>query len=181
MLKLLKTLIRTGDATVTYPFTPLEVCPGFRGKPELDARQCIACGACTTACPANALTMATDTVSGARTWQLYLGRCIYCGRCEEVCPTQAIRLSENFELTVLNKSDLYTRAHFSLQHCRVCQRPFAPEKSIALAVELVAQQRAPQNLSMLRQQAEICPQCKQRAALACSDGLSLTLSGKEPQ
>ncbi|MBE9816385.1 4Fe-4S dicluster domain-containing protein, partial [Escherichia coli] len=54
-----------------------------RGKPDLMPSQCIACGACACACPANALTIQTDDQQNSRTWQLYLGRCIYCGRCEE--------------------------------------------------------------------------------------------------
>lgn len=45
MLKLWKTIIRAGEVTVKYPFAPLDVCPGFRGKPELNPEQCIACGA----------------------------------------------------------------------------------------------------------------------------------------
>ncbi|EFH8646886.1 hydrogenase [Escherichia coli] len=83
MLKLLKTIMRAGTATVKYPFAPLEVSPGFRGKPDLMPSQCIACGACACAYPANALTIQTDDQQNSRTWQLYLGRCIYCGRCEE--------------------------------------------------------------------------------------------------
>lgn len=51
MLKLLKTIMRAGTATVKYPFAPLEVSPGFRGKPDLMPSQCIACGACACACP----------------------------------------------------------------------------------------------------------------------------------
>lgn len=128
MLKLLKTIMRAGTATVKYPFAPLEVSPGFRGKPDLMPSQCIACGACACACPANALTIQTDDQQNSRTWQLYLGRCIYCGRCEEVCPTRAIQLTNNFELTVTNKVDLYTRATFHLQRCSRCERPFAPQK-----------------------------------------------------
>ena len=46
MLKLLKTIMRAGTATVKYPFAPLEGSPGFRGKPDLMPSQCIACGAC---------------------------------------------------------------------------------------------------------------------------------------
>lgn len=166
MMKLLKTLLRTGEATVKYPFAPLTVSPGFRGKPELDPGQCFACAACASACPANALTMLTDDKTATRVWQLYLGRCIFCGRCEEVCPGRAIRLSENFELTVTNKDDLYTRATFHLQRCTRCERPFAPVKSIAVAAALLAQQQdAPQNQQKLCEQASICPECRQRAAL----------------
>ena len=63
MLKLLKTIMRAGTATVKYPFAPLEVSPGFRGKPDLMPSQCIACGACACACPANALTIQNRTTS----------------------------------------------------------------------------------------------------------------------
>lgn len=166
MLKLWKTIIRAGEVTVKYPFAPLEVCPGFRGKPELNPEQCIACGACTTACPANALTMETHPDDNARIWQLFIGRCIYCGRCEEVCPTHAIRLSEEFELAVTRKEDLYVRATFRLQHCSECRAPFAPEKSVALAAELLAlHQSNPALVETLRAQANVCPACKRRAAL----------------
>lgn len=174
MLKLLKTILRAGEPTVKYPFAPLEVCPGFRGKPELDPLQCIACGACTNACPANALTMETDAATNSRVWQLFIGRCIYCGRCEEVCPTRAIHLSEEFELAVTHKADLYVRATFRLQHCRECGVAFAAEKSIALAVELLAlNQSAPEQCENLRAQACLCPACRRRAALEhrCSDNV----------
>ena len=72
MLKLFKTILKTGEATVKYPFKPLEVCPGFRGKPVYDAEQCIACGACTVACPANALTMETNTTTGERVCRFFM-------------------------------------------------------------------------------------------------------------
>ncbi|EFP9595533.1 hydrogenase 4 subunit H [Shigella sonnei] len=177
MLKLLKTIMRAGTATVKYPFAPLEVSPGFRGKPDLMPSQCIACGAC--ACPANALTIQTDDQQNSRTWQLYLRRCIYCGRCEEVCPTRAIQLTNNFELTVTNKADLYTRATFHLQRCSRCERPFAPQKTVALAAELLAQQQnAPQNREMLWAQASVCPECKQRATLL-NDDTDVPLVAKE--
>lgn len=141
--------------------------------------QCIACGACACACPANALTIQTDDQQNTRTWQLYLGRCIYCGRCEEVCPTRAIQLTNNFELTVTNKADLYTRATFHLQRCSRCERPFAPQKTVALAAELLAQQQnAPQNREMLWAQASICPECKQRATLI-NDDTDVPLVAKE--
>lgn len=33
MFKLLKKALQVGEATVEYPFKPLKVSPGFRGKP----------------------------------------------------------------------------------------------------------------------------------------------------
>ena len=115
MLKLLKTIMRAGTATVKYPFAPLEVSPGFRGKPDLMPSQCIACGACACACPANALTIQTDD----------------------------------------------------------------QQKTVALAAELLAQQQnAPQNREMLRAQASVCPECKQRATLI-NDDTDVLLVAKE--
>ena len=40
MLKLLKTIMRAGEATVKYPFAPLEVSPGFRGKDPFSHAAC---------------------------------------------------------------------------------------------------------------------------------------------
>lgn len=40
MFKLFKTLRNAGTATIKYPFKPLEVAHGFRGKPEYVPEQC---------------------------------------------------------------------------------------------------------------------------------------------
>nr|WP_113868499.1 hydrogenase 4 subunit H [Brenneria salicis]NMN92050.1 hydrogenase-4 component H [Brenneria salicis ATCC 15712 = DSM 30166]RBP59508.1 hydrogenase-4 component H [Brenneria salicis ATCC 15712 = DSM 30166]RLM29427.1 hydrogenase 4 subunit H [Brenneria salicis ATCC 15712 = DSM 30166] len=163
MLKLFKTIIQAGDSTVKYPFKPLEVSAGFRGKPEYDARQCIACAACTTACPANALTMETDIASGTRTWQLFLGRCIFCGRCEEVCPTRAIVLSPEFEMAVSRKADLYQRATFALLDCHVCRRPFAPQKEVEYVMALLVQSGlCEESMEAQRAHFATCPECKRK-------------------
>ena len=74
MLKLIKEVLRVGNATVPYPFVKVEVSPGFRGKPEYDPKQCIACAACTIACPPNALNMETDLEAGTRTGLVLAGR-----------------------------------------------------------------------------------------------------------
>lgn len=137
MLKLLKEVFRQGDATVKYPFAPYEVEKDFRGRPEHIPEKCIACAACTIACPANALSMETDLDAGTRTWSISYGRCIFCARCEEVCPTQAIRLSTDFELAVADKADLTTKAVFKLASCVCCGEPFAPAKEIAYVTALI--------------------------------------------
>jgi len=137
MFKLLKEVFRTGEATVKYPFAPLEISKDFRGKPEHTAEQCIACGACTIACPANALAMETDVAAGTRTWSISYARCIFCARCEEVCPTQAIKLTPDFELAVANKADLTVKAVFKLADCVCCGQPFAPAKEIAYVTALI--------------------------------------------
>ncbi|MHA7846846.1 formate hydrogenlyase complex iron-sulfur subunit [Serratia sp. D1N4] len=163
MLKLIKKVLKTGHVTVAYPAQPLEVDPNFRGKPEYHPQQCIACGACANACPSNALTMTTDITSGTLRWQLFLGRCIFCARCEEVCPTAAIRLSQQFELAVWRKEDLYEQADFAICHCRQCAKPYAPQKEIDYAIALLGLSSA--ETASRRVQFETCPACKQQQSL----------------
>ncbi|WP_374512243.1 hydrogenase 4 subunit H [Niveibacterium sp.] len=168
MFKLLKIIRKAGEATEKYPFAPMPVSPGFRGKPEFTAEQCIACAACVVACPPNALTMHTNTERSERTWQLNLGRCIFCGRCEEVCPTRAIALSPDFELAVGRKEDLMQRATFSLTRCVACDTPFAPSKEIEFTMALIVHSGLSEaEAEAMRPQFETCPDCKRKQAL-CS-------------
>lgn len=163
MFKLLKEVLRTGTATHKYPFAPVEMCKDFRGKPEHDPALCIACAACTIACPANALTMKTDIEAGTRTWEIFYGQCIFCGRCEESCPTGAITLSAEFELAVARRDDMYKRAVFKLARCRCCGEPFTAAKEVAYVAELLAAQAdSPDEAERIREGAELCPACKRR-------------------
>ncbi len=173
MFKLIKTIIKAGDVTERYPFAPLEVSEDFRGKPELDASQCIACGACTKACPANALIMQTDATSGTRRWELSMARCIYCGRCEEVCPTQAIRLSHNFELAVTNKADLYESAEFKLAVCPECNQPFVSQKLLDYTLATLENSGISEaDMAERRAQLSLCPECRRKANMLDGDNLS---------
>ncbi len=163
MLKLFKTILKTGEATLKYPFEPAPVSHNFRGKPVHHAGQCIACAACTTACPSNALSMETDAEKGTRTWSLHLGRCIFCARCEEVCPTKAIALSKEFELAVANKNDFIQTATFRLATCTACDKPFAPLKEVEYAIELLKQSgMSPVAVEARRALMYTCIDCKRK-------------------
>ncbi len=163
MLKLFKEVLKVGEATLPYPFAPVDLQPGFRGKPHHDPELCIACAACAVACPSNALTMTTDLDQGIQTWSLFVGRCIYCARCEEVCPTHAIALSPDFELAVMNKADLYEKADYKLAACRVCGTYFAPMKEIEYTLALLEQSDLPaESLADQRALFGICPECRRK-------------------
>ncbi|GLP97312.1 formate hydrogenlyase complex iron-sulfur subunit [Paraferrimonas sedimenticola] len=172
MFKLLKTIAKAGESTAKYPFAPYPVSDDFRGKPEYQPKQCISCAACTRACPANALIMETNTADNSRRWQLSLARCIYCGRCEEVCPTGAIKLSQDFELAVGNKADLYQEAVFELSSCVQCGVAFAPQKAVKYALDLLVQAGLPtEQLESRTQQLNTCPECRRKANMLEGDGL----------
>jgi hydrogenase-4 component H len=163
MLKLIREVLKVGNATLPYPFEPIEQMPGFRGKPHHDPERCIACAACAIACPPNALNITTDLDQGFQTWSLFMGRCIYCGRCEEVCPTGAIMLSPDFELAVMNKQDLYEQADYKLAACRICGIYFAPVKEIEYVSALLKQSgMSDDELASTLSVLEICPECKRK-------------------
>jgi len=163
MLKLIKEVLKVGEATLPYPFAPVELAPGFRGKPQHDPALCIACAACAIACPPNALSITTDLDQGYQSWSIFVGRCIYCARCEEVCPTGAITLSPNFEMAVMNKEDLRERADYLLTACRQCGIYFAPTKEIDYMFALLQQSSVPaESIETARAQLEICPECKRK-------------------
>lgn len=172
VLKLLREVIKVGRATGAYPAQPVELAPGFRGKPEYDPQQCIACAACTVACPPNALSMETDLERGVRTWSLFYGRCIYCARCEEVCPTGAIKLGQDFELASFSRQDLTVTANFRLAECCVCGRFFAPQKEVDYAMTLLNQAWADIPGRITPAEADrhglllhACPECRRKADL----------------
>lgn len=175
MLKLIKKVLKTGTVTVAYPFKPLDLAAGFRGKPQYNAQQCIACGACANACPSNALTMTMLDDGDALRWSLFLGRCIFCARCEEVCPTAAIKLSPEFELAVWRKEDLFEHADFPVCLCRECGQPYAVQKEIDFALSLLQENAAlsDQQIADRRPQYETCPECKKQHGIVSSNQIDI--------
>jgi len=167
MLKLLRNLLKTGDATMRYPFAPLPSVPGLRGKPEFAPKRCIACAACTIACPPNALSMETRPSTGKRVWRLNYGRCVFCARCEEVCPTGAIVLAGDIELAVFNKADLMVTAEYTLTNCRKCETPFVPTKEVDYVIELL-QRSGMDHVDVEKQRMvyETCPDCRRRSEVS---------------
>ena len=162
MFKWLKESLDTGTATVAYPFAPMQLTADMRGKPVHDAVECIACGACATACPANAIQMQLDLKAKEIVWVIDYGRCIFCGRCEEVCPTSAMILTQEFELAVMSKPDLVEEARYSLQCCSSCNKPYAPRKEIDYLARLMAREQLEddQEQNLARELLSVCPGCK---------------------
>lgn len=158
MLKLFKEIRSAGDATVGYPFAPLEMPEGFRGKPEHNEKLCIACAACAIACPANAITMELDAAQTYLTWDISYGRCIFCGRCEEVCPLFAIKLTTDFELAVLSKDDLRESCSYEVSRCSRCGKPYAPTKEVDYARRVLAGVGGPAAADI--EKVDLCLDCR---------------------
>lgn len=178
MLKLLKKVLQIGESTVKYPFAPAEIAPGARGKPVYNYSFCIACGACASVCPSNAITIANDLEKGNRKWEIFYGRCIYCGRCEEVCPTEAITLSTDFELAAMKREDLIISAEFHLAKCQICGHFFSPAREMSwILSSLKDTGLSEKKLTAKRTILNTCPDC--RRALAVENHQNALASTKE--
>ncbi|CAD5205555.1 unnamed protein product [Bursaphelenchus okinawaensis] len=102
-------------ATINYPFEKGPLSARFRGEHALrrypsGEERCIACKLCEAICPAQAITIETETrADGSRRTTRYdidMTKCIYCGLCQEACPVDAIVEGPNFEYSTETHEEL---------------------------------------------------------------------------
>jgi len=150
--------LQAGQVTLGYPFEPHPADENVRGRPKLNTRKCMSCGACANACPSRLITI-TDQGS-VRTLRFELGRCTYCAKCRDFCPQEAIELTSQFELSTASPEDLVINAEFNLALCRECGQVIGTERQIGLVREkLVASHLHLPDLSFL----DLCIDCKRKA------------------
>jgi NADH-quinone oxidoreductase subunit I len=94
---------RKDTVTVQYPEVKPVYPKRYRGSHRLmhrdDGRvRCVACMLCSTACPANCITIHagdygdTEVEKYPVAFEIDELVCVYCGMCEEACPCDAIRM-----------------------------------------------------------------------------------------
>jgi len=95
------------------------------GRVEVDTGACTLCMACTSACPANAI---TDT-PGEPKLRFTEAACVQCGLCVNTCPEKALSLLPqlNFTASAMQAETLYEEEPFN---CISCGTPFATKSTI---------------------------------------------------
>ena len=109
-----------GTNTIQYPQQQLPVPEVGRYQLDVEMDDCIVCDLCAKICPVNCIdieaikaTEAIGQTSDGTTKRLYaakfdidMAKCMYCGLCTIVCPTECIVMTNQYDKTVFELSDL---------------------------------------------------------------------------
>lgn len=152
--------LKAGQVTLHYPFEPSVVADTFRGRPVLNTRKCMCCGACANACPSRLITL-TDK-EGIRALHFELARCTYCGNCRDACPQEAIEMTTQFETSTANTDDIIIHAEFYLQTCRECGAVVGTQREVDVVREKLSNSPVRTNYA---DYFDLCIICRRKQAI----------------
>lgn len=153
--------LQAGQVTLGYPFHPHPPDGEFRGFPQVEALDCIGCGACANACPARLISL--SDAGEYRLIQFELGRCTYCASCRDVCPQKAITMSAEFETSTGSKDDLLVSMSLKLVRCRLCGEIVTTQRALERVMRDLSESGkfSAEMISGL----DLCITCKRKEAL----------------
>lgn len=128
---LVHNLLHTSEMpTMQYPEQKRVYGDRFRGRHRLTQRpdgtpKCVACQMCSTACPADCITIVAAEHDDPAiekyplSFEIDLLRCVYCGLCEEACPCDAIRMDTGiYEIAADRREEFVVDKEFLLHNTK---------------------------------------------------------------
>lgn len=159
--------------TSKFPSKPHIPYENFRGKPEVDDKNCVGCETCANVCPPNAITIKDDRNSGKRIITRDFGKCIFCGMCQDHCITgKGVVLSDKiFDLAVFERDKVVERQEKELIICKHCQAIITTKEHIIYMHKKLGPKAFASilNLNMLNEKLQLAP--KEEVALPVKDEL----------
>ncbi|RLD18762.1 MAG: 4Fe-4S ferredoxin [Caldiserica bacterium] len=144
-LRELKEAIRaifSSPYTITYPEKPPKIHPRFRGRPK-PQDGCVACGACSIWCPAQAIEFFVDKEKGIRKVIFHYDKCIMCGECARICTTQnGVKMDTEFRLAGFERKNLKEDGkECKILFCEGCGEIIATEEHIKWMLEKLGEKQ----------------------------------------
>jgi hydrogenase-4 component H len=152
------------------PHTPYE---NFRGKPEVDDKNCVGCETCANVCPSQAITIEDDREAGRRVITRNFGKCIFCGMCQQHCITgKGVVLSDKiFDLAVFERDKIIERQEKTLVTCKNCNAIITTDEHIQYLHSKLGPKAFASilNLNLLNQKLQLAP--REETEVDIRDGL----------
>ena len=107
--------------TIQYPKQQLPIPEVGRYQLDVEIDDCIVCDLCAKVCPVNCIDIESikstegsigETSDGSKKllyaakFDIDMAKCMYCGLCTIVCPTECITMTNQYDKTVFQLSDL---------------------------------------------------------------------------
>lgn len=148
--------LEKGTNTIQYPKQQLPVPEIGRYQLDVEMDDCIVCDLCAKVCPVDCIdieaikaTEAIGQTSDGTTKRLYaakfdidMAKCMYCGLCTIVCPTECIVMTNQYDKTVFELSDLvYEFSDMTLEVAAEKRALFDKQQAEKQAAKLAAMQK----------------------------------------
>ena len=145
-----------GTNTIQYPHQKLPVPEVGRYQLDVEMDDCIVCDLCAKVCPVNCIdieaikaTEAIGQTSDGTTKRLYaakfdidMAKCMYCGLCTIVCPTECIVMTNKYDKSVVELSELtYRFSDMTPAMAAEKRREFNEQQAERQAAKLAALQK----------------------------------------
>jgi hydrogenase-4 component H len=172
-LKEAVTSLVTPAYTTSFPRKPHIPFENFRGKPEVDDKNCVGCETCANVCPSRAITIEDDRTTGKRVITRDFGKCIFCGMCQQHCITgKGVTLSDKiFDLAVFDRNKLIEKQEKNLVICKNCNAVITTDEHIRYMHNILGPKAFASilNLNLLNEKLELVK--KEETEVEIRDGL----------